>query len=71
MIYRQLRIVTIIMVFAVVLSCIGVALMRKFVFAPPEHGQEAAIRLLSQDTISASRFNYAPHVEESPFTGAF
>jgi hypothetical protein len=70
MIYRQLRIVTIIMVFAVVLSCIGVALMRKFVFAPPEHGQEAAIRLLSQDTIS-SRFNYAPHVEESPFTWAF
>ncbi len=41
MVYRQLRIVTIILVTAVVLSCICTALVRKFVFSPPTHKQEA------------------------------
>jgi hypothetical protein len=51
MVYRKLRIVTIILITAVVLSCICTALVRKFVFPPPKHEQEAAAPSLAPKVI--------------------
>jgi len=50
MIYIKLRIVIAILIVAIVLSCICVSLVRKFVFPPPAHEEEAAIYPLGQCT---------------------
>jgi hypothetical protein len=40
MVFRKLRIVTVVLIVAIVLSCVSVALVRKFVFPSPHHENE-------------------------------
>ncbi len=48
MIYIKLRIVIAILIVAIVLSCICVSLVRKFIFLPPGHEKGASIHSLGQ-----------------------
>ncbi len=52
MVFRKLRMVTAILIIAIVLSCISVALVRKFVFPTPSHGKEAPAQ--SQSRVACS-----------------
>lgn len=52
MIFRKLRMVTTILIIAIVLSCISVALVRKFVFPTPSHGNEAPAQSQSRVALS-------------------
>jgi hypothetical protein len=44
MVYRKLRMVTAILIIAIVVSCISVALVRKFVFPAPHHGAQSSVQ---------------------------
>ncbi len=54
MVYRKLRIVTIVLIVAIVSSAIGLALIRKFVFPPPPHraNLEFNLKVAQSDVIS-------------------
>ena len=49
MVFRKLQMVTVTLIVAIVLSCISVALVRKFVFPTPSHGNEAPVQSQMQD----------------------